>query len=155
MGVEHDRLPEATTVAAVGSTSEAAKKRDAAPDWSEIRDKFDRQGGVATLNDKGQTIGYTYPRSDDPEVQRRINQDVYDLWDRHRRVGTEIGAEKSARTEKQMVRVKTGDGNDRLVHPEQAEKVDRIASTGRIRSLWTRKYSEAPYWKAREERNGG
>ena len=151
--MEPEQVPDSVAADAVGSTSEAAKKRAAAPDWSDLIDTFGEQG--ARRDEQGRVVGYEYPKPKDDDERRQINGKVYEMWNPHRRVATELGANKSAKTAKQMVKIKTGNGTVREALPDQAEKVDRIASTGRIRSLWTRKYSEAPYWKAREERNGG
>jgi hypothetical protein len=136
--------------AGVSTTRAAARKRAAAPSWATIRGKFDKLGGVATLNAKGETVGYKYPRSADPEKQRKINQTVYEMWNPKRKVEMEVGAEVSAETSKKMVKIKQGDGTVREVIPDKAEKIDRICSSGRIRSVWTRKYSEAPYWRNRK-----
>lgn len=143
------RVPEAEQKAAVAATKAAARKRAAAPSWATIRSTFDPQGGTAKLNEKGETVGYEYPKPKDEAERVKLNAQVYEMWHPQRKVSMEMGAEFSARTSRRMVKVKTADGV-REVLPEKAEKVDRIASTGRIRSLWTRSYSEAPYWKARE-----
>ena len=133
--------------AAVAATKAAAKKRAAAPSWSDLIGTFGEAG--AKRNAKGQVVGYDYPKPKDEAERVALNAKVYEMWHPQRKVSIEMGAEFSARTSRRMVRIKTPEGV-REVLPEKAEKVDRIASTGRIRSLWTRAYSEAPYWKNRE-----
>jgi hypothetical protein len=79
---------------AVESTRRLRRKRAAAPDWADYVHKFGEQG--ARRNAAGKIVGYQMPKPADPEKQRRINREVYEMWGPHRRVATEIGAENSA-----------------------------------------------------------
>ena len=133
----------ADAVAAVGA---AAKKRAAAPDWKTINETFGEAGVVR--NKRGRQVGYRYPKTGDPERDRRTSQKVYEMWQPHRRVSAELGGEVSARHSARAVRVKTEKGV-RLVAPERAEEFER--KHGERRSFgYSRRYAEAPYWKRKK-----
>lgn len=112
--VDQSRVNEAAAL-----SHELQKKYDAAPEWQDLIDRFGEQGVVR--NEQGKIVQYNYPKSDDPEKSRKIAQEVYDLWEPHRRVSTDIGLEQSAKYE--PVTLKDPDtGQTFSTHPLHAAK---------------------------------
>jgi hypothetical protein len=72
----------------------AARKRAAAPEWADLIGLFGEQGVVR--NHRGKIVGYRYPKYDDPEKNQKVALQAYELWDRHRRVSVDAGAELNA-----------------------------------------------------------
>jgi hypothetical protein len=110
----------------VGATAAAARKRAAAPSWQTIAGTFDKLGGVAERNAKGEIVGYKYPRPKTDEQRRQINAMVYEMWHPHRRVSTDMGMERSARAEMTTL-VDRRTGARRQVRVVSAEKLARKA----------------------------
>lgn len=121
---------------ATALTSMAQKKYDAAPEWQDLIDRFGEQGVVR--DEHGVIVQYNYPKYDDPEKNRRIAEEVYDLWEPHRRVEMEMGAEASARHE--PVLLKDPDtGQTFSTHPAVAEKRARKRGLVEVRKRRTLK----------------
>lgn len=114
----------ATADAAVGATAAIAAKRAAAPSWSTIRSTFDKMGGRAELNAKGEVVGYKYPTPANDEQRKKINNAVYEMWHPHRRISTDMGMERSARQPVTTL-VDRNTGRTRQVRASSAEKVAR------------------------------
>ena len=107
---------------AVGVTSSAQKKFDAAPSWGDFIAKWGEAGAVRDRH--GKVIGYKYPASPDPVRQRQINEEVLELWTPHMRVSGEIGAEASAKAPP-VTLVDRGTGQEFTAHPAVAESKAR------------------------------
>lgn len=121
---------------AVGMSHVLQKKYDAAPSWQDLIDRFGEQGVVR--DEKGRIVQYNYPKSDDPEKNRKVALEVFDLWEPHRRVSTEIGMEQSAKHE--PVTLKDPDtGQTFSTHPKHAEKRARKRGLVEVRKRRTRK----------------
>lgn len=102
----------------------AKKKRDAAPDYSDLVHEFGESG--LQRNARGAITGYKYPEVADPEKRRRRDMKVMEMWERHRRVSTEIGAEVNARRQS-VTLVDRRTGRERTVPAERAERLARKA----------------------------
>ena len=113
------QVDRATSDQAVADMAGFQKKYDAAPSWQDLIDRFGEEGVVR--NAQGKIVQYNYPKSDDPEKSRKIAQDVYDLWDPHRKVSTELGLEQSAKHEPVTLK-DPRTGQTFSTHPKHAEK---------------------------------
>lgn len=80
---------------AVAANRALAKKRAAAPSWSDYISRYGEQGAVR--NKHGRVVGYQMPKPDDPEKRRRIANEEYERWQPHRRISIEQGGEHNAR----------------------------------------------------------
>lgn len=109
---------------AAEATAEAVKKREAAPTWDDLAHTFGEQG--LERDATGKIVGYRYPKPKDDEQRRKINETVYEMWNPHRRIATEIGMEKSAAVEMTTL-VSEATGQARAVPVAQAEKVAKKA----------------------------
>lgn len=110
--------------AAVAATSEAAKKRDAAPSWGDLAGAFGEQG--LDRDASGNPCGYRYPRGKDEAEQASINAKAYELWNPQRRVAVEQGARHNARTPSVRL-VHRESGRTSVVPAMMAEKKARKA----------------------------
>mgnify|MGYP001587398408 FL=1 len=122
--------------AAVAMSSQLKKKYDAAPEWQDLIDRFGEQGVVR--NERGKIVQYNYPKSDDPEVNRKVAAEVYDLWEPHRRISTDIGLEESAKHEPVLLK-DPETGQTFSTHPAMAEKRARKRGLKEVRKRRTRK----------------
>lgn len=131
------RKVDASRVAeAAGRASALQKKYDAAPEWQDLIDRFGEQGVVR--DETGKIVQYNYPKFDDPEKNRKIAMEVYDLWEPHRRISTDIGLEESAKHE--AVTLKDPDtGQTFSTHPAQAAKRARKRGLVEVRKHKARK----------------
>lgn len=122
--VERPRVDDSVARRAAAEASEAVKKRQAAPSWQEIIDQFGEAG--AERNAAGEVVGYRYPKPKSDEERKAINAAVYEMWEPHRRVSTDLGMEKSANVEvTELVDPRTG--RTRQVKAKDAAKVARKA----------------------------
>ena len=121
MGSHSIPKPEAVAEG-MANAETAARKRAAAPSWSDLGAAFGEQGFVRDA--RGKIKGYRYPKSDDPAVSAVIAKKAYELWEPHRRVSVEAGAKVNAN-----VRLTTLEnpqtGQVREVDVRQAEAVAR------------------------------
>lgn len=122
--VERQRVADRDARAAAALAAETAKKRAAAPSWDDIIARFGEQG--AERDAAGNVVGYRYPRPQSDEERQRINADVYEMWNPHRRIATEQGMERSANVEVTTL-VDPGTGRTRQVKARDAAKVARKA----------------------------
>lgn len=118
--IEQPKVSAAEARAAEARTVDAKKKREAGPSWSTIIEKFGEEG--AERNAAGEVVGYKYPRPKDDEQRQKINAEVYEMWNPHRRISTDQGMERSANTEVTML-VDEKTGRERQVRATQVEKV--------------------------------
>ena len=97
----------------------ARKKRDAAPSWADLEALFGADGTVRDA--RGKRVGYRYPRYDDPEKNQKVVEQVYELWNPHRRASVETGAELNASV--RTVELEDQAGRVRVVDERHAETV--------------------------------
>lgn len=109
---------------AVGVSSAVRRKYDAAPEYQDLIDRFGEQGVVR--DERGRIIQYNYPKSDDPEKNRKIAEAAYELWEPFYRVSEEIGLEESAKHEP-VTLVDRRTGREFSTHPAHAAKRARKA----------------------------
>lgn len=69
---------------------------------------------------------YHFPKSDDPEKQRKINEAVYDMQQPWRRASSDLSHERNANTESTTLRDR--DGKTRVVAASLAERIARKRS---------------------------
>ena len=92
---------------AVAATDAAARKRAAAPSWSDLKAAFGEQGMV--YDGKGRPKGYRYPKTGDPEKDAKTAAKAYEMWNPQRRVAERLGAEVNAKVKSVRLRdPKTG-----------------------------------------------
>ena len=131
--VNQRRAPEVSRyegAAATDRTSMVQKKYDAAPEWQDLIDRWGDEGVVR--NERGKIVQYNYPKSDDPEKNHRVALEVYDLWEPHRRISTDIGLEESAKHEPVMLK-DPETGQVFSTHPAMAEKRARKRGLKQVR----------------------
>lgn len=89
------KVDPAVVAHAVEMSSKLQAKYDAAPSYQQLIDIFGEQGVVRDASGKIQ--GYNYPQPKDDDQRRKLNAAVYELWEQHSRIATEIGLEESAK----------------------------------------------------------
>lgn len=109
---------------AVEISSRLQAKYDAAPSWQDLIDLFGDEGVVRDAS--GKIRGYNYPQPKDEEQRRKLNDAVYELWDRHRRISTEIGMEESSK-HAAVTLVDPRTGREVSAHPRTAASRARKA----------------------------
>ena len=117
-------LPSDGGKSAVAETATLQKKRAAAPEYADLTYEFGSEG--LQRDAKGTITGYRYPEIVDPQKRKRRDAKVLEMWERHRRVSTEIGGEFNARRQS-MTLVDRKTGKSRTVPAEQAERLARKA----------------------------
>lgn len=97
------------------------KQADAAPSYGELQSAF--PDGRVVYGPDGKRRGFKYPRHDDPERQRRVNEKVYELWNPNRKLDVENGARRNGAVH--SVAMRDREGRKRLVPEQQAEMAGR------------------------------
>lgn len=116
------RLSKAERAASADALRNAQKKRNAAPSWKDVTQEFGESG--LQRDAKGNVTGYQYAPIADPEKRKRRDLKVLEMWERHRRVSTEMGAEVNARRQS-VTLVDRRTGRERTVPAERAERLAR------------------------------
>jgi hypothetical protein len=119
------RLDKSVLATSAESLTAAQKKRQAAPSWSDVAHEFGAQG--LQHDEKGHVTGYQYPTIDDPSKRKRRDLKVLEMWERHRRISTDMGAEVNAKRQS-VTLVDRRTGKERTVPAERAERLARKAN---------------------------
>lgn len=130
------KLDESKVAEAVEMSRELQKKYDAAPSYQDLIDRFGEQGVVR--DEKGKIVQYNYPKYDDPEKNRKVAEEVYDLFDPQRRIATDIGLAESAKHEPVTLK-DPNTGQTFSTHPKHAAKRARKRGLVEVPRRRTRK----------------